>query len=50
MHLDIKNLKKEEKLIEYKKWSMDKFVINNKKKYNTKFRWKYHKWVRNSPK
>ena len=31
MHLDMKNLKKEEKLIEYKKWSMDKFVINNKK-------------------
>ena len=30
MHLDMKNLKKEEKLIEYKKWSMDKFVINNK--------------------
>ena len=27
----MKNLKKEEKLIEYKKWSMDKFVINNKK-------------------
>ena len=31
MHLDMKNLKKEEKLIEYKKWPMDKFVINNKK-------------------
>ena len=31
MHLDMKNLKKEEKLIEYKKWSMDKFVINKKK-------------------
>ena len=30
MHLDMKNLKKEEKLIEYKKWSMDKFVISNK--------------------
>ena len=31
MHLDMKNLKKEkkkEKLIESKKWSMDKFVSN----------------------
>ena len=26
-----KKLKKKEKLIEYKKWSMDKFVINKKK-------------------
>ena len=35
MHLDMKNLKKrkkEEKLIESQKWSMDKFVISNKKK------------------
>ena len=32
MHLDIKNLnkKKEEKLIESQKGSMDKFVISNK--------------------
>ena len=30
MHLDIKNLKKEKKLIKSKKWSMDKFVISNK--------------------
>ena len=33
MHLDMKNLKKEkkeEKLIEYQKGSMDKFVISNK--------------------
>ena len=30
MHLDMKNLKKKKKLIESKKWSMDKFVINNK--------------------
>ena len=33
MHLDMKNLKnekKEEKLIEFQKWSMDKFVISNK--------------------
>ena len=33
MYLDMKNLKKrkkEEKLIESKKWSMDKFVISNK--------------------
>ena len=34
MNLDAKNLKKEEKkkrkLIESKKWSMDKFVISNK--------------------
>ena len=30
MHLDMKNFKKEEKLIESKKWSMDKFVISNK--------------------
>ena len=29
MHMDMKNLKKE-KLIESKKWSMDKFVISNK--------------------
>ena len=29
MHLDMENLKKE-KLIECKKWSMDKFVISNK--------------------
>ena len=29
MHLDMKNLKKE-KLIEFQKGSMDKFVINNK--------------------
>ena len=42
MHLDIKNLKnknkKEEKLIESQKGSVNKFVISNKKKYNTKFR------------
>ena len=34
MHLDMKNLKKrkkEEKLIEFQKWSMDKFVISNKR-------------------
>ena len=30
MHLDMKNLKKEKKLIESQKWSMDKFVISNK--------------------
>ena len=30
MHLDIKNLKKEKKLIESQKGSMDKFVISNK--------------------
>ena len=30
MHLDMKNLKKEKKLIKSKKESMDKFVINNK--------------------
>ena len=30
MHLDMKNLKKEKKLIESQKGSMDKFVINNK--------------------
>ena len=31
MHLDMKNLKKEKKkLIEFQKWSVDKFVINNK--------------------
>ena len=29
MHMDMKNLKKE-KLIESKKWSIDKFVISNK--------------------
>ena len=41
MHLDMKNLKKEKiekKLIESQKGSMDKFVISNKKKYNTEFR------------
>ena len=30
MYLDIKNLKKEEKLIESQKGSTDKFVISNK--------------------
>ena len=30
MHLDMKKLKKEEKLIESQKWSIDKFVISNK--------------------
>ena len=30
MHLDLKKLKKEKKLIESQKGSMDKFVINNK--------------------
>ena len=30
MHLDIKNLKKEKKLIESQKESMDKIVISNK--------------------
>ena len=30
MHLDMKKLKKEKKLIESQKGSMDKFVINNK--------------------
>ena len=32
MHLDMKNLKKKKKnLIESQKWSMDKFVISNKR-------------------
>ena len=30
MHLDMKKLKKEEKLIESQKWSIDKFIISNK--------------------
>ena len=30
MHLDMKNLKKEKKLIKSQKGSIDKFVINNK--------------------
>ena len=30
MHLDLKKLKKEKKLIESQKGSMDKFVISNK--------------------
>ena len=30
MYLDIKNIKKEEKLIESQKGSTDKFVISNK--------------------
>ena len=30
MHLDMKNLKKEKKIIEFQKGSMDKFVISNK--------------------
>ena len=30
MHLDMKKLKKEKKLIESQKGSMDKFVISNK--------------------
>ena len=30
MHLDMKNLKKEKKIIESQKVSMDKFVISNK--------------------
>ena len=30
MHLDMKNFKKEKKLIKSQKGSIDKFVINNK--------------------
>ena len=34
----LKKIKKEEKSIESQKGLMDKFVISNKQKYNTKFR------------
>ena len=44
----LKNIKKEEKLIESQKGSMDKFFISNKQNIIQNLDEKYHKWVRNS--